>query len=80
LIILIKLGEKYKPRRSSLCSFIHLPVTSFLFGPNIIFSTLFSYILSICCSFCVRDQPSYPYRTTGNFLNNFIRHKIFGPK
>jgi hypothetical protein len=34
LIILIILGEEYKSRSSSLCSFLHPPVTSSLFGPN----------------------------------------------
>jgi hypothetical protein len=31
-------------------------VTSFLFGPNILLSTLFSNTLSLCSSFNVRDQ------------------------
>jgi hypothetical protein len=34
LIILIKLGEEYKSRSSSLCSFPHTPVSSSLFGAN----------------------------------------------
>jgi hypothetical protein len=42
LIILIKLGEEYKSWSSSLCSFLHSPVTSSLLGPNILLSTLFS--------------------------------------
>jgi hypothetical protein len=33
LIILIKPGEEYKSRSSSLCSFLHSPITSSLFGP-----------------------------------------------
>jgi hypothetical protein len=41
LIILIVLGEKYKLWSSSLCSFLQPPVTSSLFGQNIL-STLFS--------------------------------------
>jgi hypothetical protein len=36
LIILIILGEEYKSRSSSLCNFHHSPVTSSLFGPNIL--------------------------------------------
>jgi hypothetical protein len=39
-----------------LCSFLQPPVTSSLFGPNILLSTLFSNILSLCCSLNVRDQ------------------------
>jgi hypothetical protein len=45
MIILIILGEEYKWRSSSLCSFLHLPVTSSLLGPNILLSTLFSNTL-----------------------------------
>jgi hypothetical protein len=42
LIILLILGEEWKSWSSSLCSFLHSPATSSLFGPNILFSTLFS--------------------------------------
>jgi hypothetical protein len=65
LIILIILGEEYKSRSSSLCNFLHSPVTSSLFGQNIFPSTLFSNTLSLCSSLNVRDQVSHPYRTTG---------------
>ena len=34
-------GEEYRSFRSSLHSFLHSPVTSFLLGPNILLSTLF---------------------------------------
>jgi hypothetical protein len=40
LIILTILGEEYKSCSSSLWSFLHPPVTSALFGPNIFPSTL----------------------------------------
>jgi hypothetical protein len=68
LIILIILGEEYKPRSSSLCSFLHPPDTSSLLGPNILLSTLLSYTLSLCSSLNVRDQFSHPYRTTGKIM------------
>jgi hypothetical protein len=42
LNILIILGAKYKLPSSSLCSFLQPPVTSSLFGSNILLSTLFS--------------------------------------
>jgi predicted membrane metal-binding protein len=35
LFILIIIGEEWKSRSSSLCSFLYPPITSFLFGPNI---------------------------------------------
>jgi hypothetical protein len=65
LIILIILGEEYKSRSSSLCSFLHPPVTSSLYGPNILLSTLFSNTLSLCFSLNVRDQVSHPYKSEG---------------
>jgi hypothetical protein len=48
--------------------FLKLPVTSFLFNPNILLSTLFSNILSLCPSFNVRNQVWHPYRTMCNFI------------
>jgi len=34
------LGEEYRSLSSSLCSFLHSPVTSSLLGPNILFSII----------------------------------------
>jgi hypothetical protein len=68
LIILIILGEKYKSRSSSVCSFLHPPVTSSLFHQNIILNALFSNALSLCFSLNLRDQISHPYRTTGKIF------------
>jgi hypothetical protein len=50
LNILIILIEEYKSQSSSLCSFLQLRVTSFLFGPDILLSTLFSNTLNLVCS------------------------------
>ena len=40
-IIRTILGEQYRSSSSSLCSFLHSPVTSSLLGPNILLSTMF---------------------------------------
>jgi hypothetical protein len=45
LITLIILGYQYKLRNSSLCGFLQPSVISSLVGPNILFSSLFSYTL-----------------------------------
>jgi hypothetical protein len=45
-------------KSSSLRSFLQLPITSSLFDPNILLSTLFSNTLSLCSSLNVRDQYS----------------------
>jgi hypothetical protein len=52
--------------------FFHSPVTSSLFGPNILLSTLFSNTLSLCSSLNVRDKVSHPYRTTGKMIVLYI--------
>jgi hypothetical protein len=62
------LGKDYKSWSSSLCSFLHSPVTSSLCGPSILPSTLFSNTLSSCSSLNVRDEVSHPYRTTGKII------------
>jgi hypothetical protein len=72
LIVLIILGEEYKSRSSSLCNFLHSPVTLSLFCPNILHSTLFSNTLRLCSSLNVRDQVSHPYRTTGKIIVLYI--------
>jgi hypothetical protein len=71
LIILIILGGEYNLGSSSLCNFLQPSVTSSLFGPNIVLSTLFSNTLSLCSSLDDRDQVSHPYRTT-NKICSFV--------
>jgi hypothetical protein len=57
------LGKMYRSL-SSLCSFLHYPVTSSLLGPNTLLSTLFSNIFSLRSSLNVSDQASHPYKTS----------------
>jgi len=42
------LGEECRSLSSSLCSFLHSPVTLSLLGPNILLYTLFSNTLGLC--------------------------------
>jgi hypothetical protein len=44
----------------------------FLLGPNINLSTLFSNICRLFSSFCMKDQVSHPYRTTGKIILLYI--------
>ena len=50
------LGEEYRALSSSLCNFLHSPVTSSLLSPNIPLSTLFSNTLCLCSSLNVSDR------------------------
>jgi hypothetical protein len=58
-----------------LCSFLQPPVTSSLFGPNILFSNLFSITLSLCSSLKVRENVWYHARinliSSGMFTKRF---------
>jgi hypothetical protein len=67
-VILIILGEDYKLCSSSLCNFLHPPITSSLIGPNILLSTLFSHIVSLYSVLNIRDQVTHPYRTRGKII------------
>jgi len=52
-------SEDYRLFISSLCSFLHSPVTS-VSGPNIFLSTLFSNSLSLHFSLNVNENASHP--------------------
>jgi hypothetical protein len=65
-------GGRYKLWCSYLCSFLELPVTSSLMGPNIFFSTLFSNTRSLYSSLNVRDQVSQPYKAGGTVVVLYI--------
>ena len=81
------LGKEYRSLSSSLCSFLHSPVTSSHLGPNTLLSTLFSNSLNLHSSHNFSDQVSHPYKTTGRimvlyilifkFLNSKLKDKKF---
>ena len=71
-IIRTILNEQYRSLSSSLCSFLHSPVTSSLLGPNILLSTLFSNTLSLRYSISVSDQVSHPIKTTGKIIVLYV--------
>ena len=62
------MGEEYKSLSSSLCSFVHYPLTTSLSDPNILLHTPFSNTLTLRFSLSVSDQVSHPYKTTGNII------------
>jgi hypothetical protein len=70
------LGKEYNSLSSSLCNFLHYPVTSSLLGPNTLLSTLFSNTLNLRSTLNVSDQVSHPYRTTGNIIVLYILNHI----
>jgi hypothetical protein len=73
-IIVIVLATEYKPRSSSLYSFLHSTVTSSLFGPNIQLSNMFSNALSLCSSIHVGNQVSQASFLT---LSSAVRKKHY---
>ena len=75
LITRIILGEEYISLSSSLCSFLHSPVTSSLLGPNILLNTLFSNTLSLGSSLNISDQVLNPYTKRGKVI--FLYFLIF---
>ena len=72
LITWIIFGEEYRSLSSSLCNFLHSPVTPSLLCPNILLNTLFSNTISLCSSLNVSDQVSHPYKTTGKIIVLYI--------
>jgi hypothetical protein len=76
LITRIVFGEQYRSLSSSLCRFLHTPVTWSLFGSNILLSTLFSITLSLRSSLNVDDQVPLPYKTTGKIIVHIHKHYV----
>ena len=64
LITRMIFGEEYSSLSSSLCSFLHSPVSSYLLDPNIFLKALFSNIFSLRSFLNVSEHVSHPYKTT----------------
>ena len=64
LITQVITRDQYRSWCSSVCSRLHCRVISFLLGPSVFLSTLLS-----SSSLSVRDQVSYPYKTTGKITS-----------
>jgi len=65
------LGKEYKSWSSPLWNFLQSPVTYSL-DPNVFPSSLLSNTLNLCDSLSLRDQVSYPYKTTSKTVVTFI--------
>ena len=65
-------GEQYRSFSSSLCSFLHSPVTYSLLGPDIFLNPLFSNTLNLRSPINVSDQVPYPYKTTGKVIVLYV--------
>ena len=77
LITQIIRGEEYRSWSSSLCSFLHSPVTSSPLGKNILLSTLFSNTISLRSFLNVSDQVSHPHKTRDKIIVLYILIFIF---
>jgi hypothetical protein len=64
------LGEQYRSLSSSLYTrcLLYSPVTSYLLGPNILLSSLFSNTIILRSSLSVSDYVSHPYKMIGKTL------------
>ena len=72
LIIRKIFGEEYRSLSSSLCSLLHSSVISPLIGLNIVLSTSFSNLRSLCSSLSVGDHVSHPHKTRGKIIFLYI--------
>ena len=62
-------GKEYRSLSSSLCNFLHSPITSSLIGPNTLLNTLFSNTLSLRSSLNVSDSFT-PIQNNGQYYTS----------
>jgi hypothetical protein len=65
---------------STLCSFLHSPVTSFLLDPNILLSTLFPNILSLVLPQCQRTSFTPIQNNTQIYSSVYPKLHVFYSK
>jgi len=76
-ISLIIFGKEYRSLRYSLCSFLHSPVTSSFWDPNILLSTLFSNPQPALLSHC--ERPIFtPIHNKKNYCSVYFNLHILG--
>jgi hypothetical protein len=68
--------KEYRPFSSSLCNFLHYPVTSSLLGPNILLSTLFSNTLSLLLIIISWSNYLNTLRVMFSFWGGFIEDQV----
>ena len=68
----IRFGKEYSSTSHSLYSLLHSSVTSSALGPDTFYSTL-----SLCSFLNLRDEVSYPYKTTDRNKVLFILVFVF---
>jgi hypothetical protein len=71
-IIQIIIGEEYRSLSSSVYSFHFSPVTSYLLGPSILLSIMFSNTPSLCSCLSVSDKVAHTLTTTGKIIVPYI--------
>ena len=65
-------GGEYRSSCSSLCSFLHSPVTSSFLGPNNLFTIPYSNTLRLRSSLNVSDQVLHPYKQEREIIVLYI--------